>query len=321
MQNHKNSSQAIYNEIKLAKKILLISHQKPDGDTLGANFALAAYLRQIGKTADSFCFDPLPAYLKFLPQSEKLSSDHLLFQQSYDLIIIVDSSNLEMTGVKELLAVIKAPKKIINIDHHVSNPHYGDINLVINDSSSTCEIVYRLLKDWQINWTADIAQNLACGIMTDTGGLKNPGTSYQAVTAVSELVNLGANLAKITKQALQNTKLNQLKLWGRALERLTKSPNYSLVYTWLTQKDYQECQASEEDSEGLSNFLHILKEGEVILVLKESQNGLIRGSLRTSSDIDLSQLAGLFGGGGHKKAAGFSLPGKLVYDNNKLRII
>ena len=321
MQNYKTTSQAIFREIQTAKKILLVSHQKPDGDTLGANFALATYLLKIGKEVDSFCFDQMPTYLKFLPQSDLLNSDHLLFTKQYDLIITVDCSNLELTGVKELINLLPQPKKIINIDHHVSNPFYGDINLVINNSSSTCEIIYRLFKDWRINWNQAIAQNLACGIITDTSGLKNPSTNYQAVAAISDLINKGANINKIIKNTLQNIKLSQLKLWGRALERLTKSENHQLVYTWLTRKDYQECEASEEDSEGLSNFLHILKEGEIILVLKESLDGFVRGSLRTTSNIDLTKLAELFGGGGHKKAAGFSLPGKLAYDNNRLRII
>jgi phosphoesterase RecJ-like protein len=120
---------------------------------------------------------------------------------------------------------------------------------------------------------------------------------------------------------LNKPRLNQLKLWGRAFERLTKSNKYKLVYTWLSIKDYEECEATEDDSDGLSNFLHILKEGEVIMVLRETEENMIRGSLRTTSDIDLTKIAGIFGGGGHKKAAGFSLPGKLVYDNNKLRII
>ena len=321
MYNHKNISQSIKKSIIQADKILIVSHRRPDGDTLGANLALAIYLKKLGKEVTSFCVDSLPQSLAFLPNSHLLTNDHLIFREKYDLIIVVDSSNYELTAIKELLNALPTKYTLINIDHHVSNPQYGNINLVLTDSSSTCEIIYRLLKDWSIVWDKDIASNLACGIITDTGGLKNAATSYHAIAAVADLIAKGANIHKIINLSLNKPRLSQLKLWGRALERLNKSDKYNLVYTWLGHQDYQECEATEADSEGLSNFLHILKEAEIIMVLRESDNNMIRGSLRTSSDVDLTKLAGLFGGGGHKKAAGFDLPGKLVYDNNELRIV
>lgn len=321
MENHRNISQSIWQKIKQATEILIVSHRNPDGDTIGANLALTIHLKKIGKSTTSFCFDPLPQSLKFLPQNHLLTDEHLVFTKNYDLIIILDCSNLELSAIEKLIATFKTPPTLINIDHHISNPRYGDINLVLPDTSSTCELLYRLLSDWQISWDKDIATNLACGILTDTGGLKNPSTNYLAISAVAKLISYGANINKIIQKTISQTTVNKLKLWGRALERLKKIDKYNLVYTWLTQQDFIDCQVDETVSEGLSNFLHILNEGKITMVLKETNNQMIKGSLRTSSDIDLTKFASQLGGGGHKKASGFSLPGRLEYANNKLRIV
>ncbi|MBT6690969.1 bifunctional oligoribonuclease/PAP phosphatase NrnA [Candidatus Parcubacteria bacterium] len=321
MQNHKLTSQAIYQQIDRAHKILLISHRNPDGDTLGSNFAMFNFLKNQGKEVTSFCVDPVPNYLNFLPDSHNLSNDHRVFTKTYDTVITLDCSTIELTAAEYLLQAIPSKYTFINIDHHVSNPGYGDISLVSPQTSSTAELLHNLFMDWKIEWNENIATNLACGVITDTGGLKNPATSYQSLSATSDLVNKGANIHKIMNVTLNQTSINKLKLWGRALERLTKVEKYNLVYTFITIKDFEECQADEDASEGMSNFLHVLKEGEVILVLREVGNNTIKGSLRTTGKIDLTKIAGLFGGGGHRKAAGFSLSGKLDYDNNKLRII
>lgn len=321
MQNHKNISQQIYQEISQAKSILLISHQKPDGDTLGANLAFFTYLKRLGKEVHSFCLDRIPKYFEFLPYSHLITTDHKIFTVNYDLVITIDCASLDYAGIDKLITALPSNYQLINIDHHVTNPRYGDLNLVIDNASSASEIVYRLFKDWQIDWEQDIATALLCGLVTDTDGFKNAGTSYQALSAAAHLVNCGAKTHQIVQKALNNTNLNSLRLWGLALSRLKKSSRYDLIYTYITQQDLTDCQVETNASEGIINFLHILKEGKIIMLLKEEPDGLIKGSLRTTSQVDLTKLAAIFGGGGHKKAAGFSLPGRLVYDNNKLRII
>lgn len=321
MHNHKAISQDIFQILGQSQDVLLISHKKPDGDTLGANLGLLTYLETQNKNVVSFCLDSVPDNLQFLPNSHKLSTDHLAFNKKYDAVIILDSSNLEYAGVNQLISALQPGYKLINIDHHLSNPQFGDINLVLDDASSTCEVVYRLLSDWQIDWDKDIATCLLTGIITDTNGFKNGATNYQALASASALINHGAKTQEIIKISLNKIDIDNLRLWGLALERLQKINKYNIIYTWLTQEDFKNCNTKESASEGLANFLHILKEGQIIMVLTEKDDGTVKGSLRTTSDIDLTKLAALFGGGGHKKAAGFSLPGKLVYDNNKLRII
>jgi len=320
MQNHKTTSQSIYQHLENARDILIVSHQKPDGDTLGANLALHKLLKKQNKNITSFCLDPVPKNLKFLPFSQHLSNDHTVFTKSYDTIIVVDSGSLDYAGIDKLISAVPSDYTMINIDHHASNPHYGDINLVITEASSTAEVLYRLFMDWQIDWSQEIANALVCGMVTDTGGFKNPATTYQSLDAASDLVSKGANPHQIMNLTINNTDIASLRLWGRALERLKKNTKYDLVYTFITKQDLIDCGASESASEGLANFLHILKDGKISMVLKETSSGYVKASLRTTGDTDLAKLAQAFGGGGHKKASGFSLPGKLVYDNNKLRI-
>lgn len=320
MLNYHLSSQAILQEIQKAEKILIISHQKPDGDTLGANLALRKYLANLGKDVHSFCDSEIPDYLKFLPGSHLVSHDHLLFTKKFDLVITVDCATIQLTAAEQLLEVMP-PHLLINIDHHSSNPEYADLNLVLTEASSTAEVIYRLLADWQITFDQEIATNLACGLITDTSGFKNPATSYSALNIAAKLFQHGANLHQLLKITNRSQNIDHLILWGRALERLQKVEKYNLVFTYLTQADLVETNNDESAIGGISNFLHILKEGKIILVLTETKNNLIKGSLRTTSEIDVAKIAQLFGGGGHKKAAGFSLPGKLVCDNNRLKVV
>lgn len=321
MQNHKTISENIKQEINKANNILIISHQKPDGDTLGSNLAFVTYLKKQNKNVASFCTHPLPEKFKFLPNSHHMSDDHRLFTKKYDLIITVDCASLDYAGVANLMTALPDGYTLINIDHHITNPHFGDINLVIADASSNAEILYRLFKDWGIEWDNDLATNISCGMITDTNGFTNAATNYQCLSAISKMVRQGAKPHHIAKNVLGNIDISNLRLWGRALERLRKSDKYNLIYTWFSRQDFEECQVNENATEGIVNFLHVLKDAKIIMVLTEMPNNTIKGSLRTVENIDLSKVAKFFGGGGHKKAAGFSLPGKLVYDNNKIQII
>ncbi len=322
MQNYKDTSQAILQSIEQANTILLISHKKPDADTLGSNLALYQLLKKKkNKNVSSFCIDPVPKNLEFMPYSHKIEDNHLLFRKKFDLIIAVDSGSLEYAGVKNLIDSMQYTPKIINIDHHASNPYYGDINLVIKDASSACEIIHRLFKDWNVEYTKEIAENLACGLITDTGGFKNPATSYQCLKIAGKLNQKGANIHKIVNKTLNSNDITNLKLWGIAFSRIEKIKKYDLVYTHLTKQDLKDCNANINDTEGLVNFLHIIKEGKITMVLQEDEDGYIKGSLRTTKNINLAKLAQALGGGGHEKAAGFTLSGRLEYVKNKLKVI
>lgn len=301
-----------------AERILAITHQKPDGDGLGALSALAGFLSFHKKDYRLFCLDPVPANYDFIPLLHRVSADQNLFSQIFDVVVVLDSGDLKYAGIEQLLPKLPAKFILINIDHHVTNPGYGDINMVMPDKSSVSEIMYNLLRQWQFPINKDIATALLNGIMFDTGAFSNAATGLSSLEAASHLLNLGARSKEINENQLRNKSVSLLKLWGRAFERLTYNPAYDLAFTVITQQDIAECQASQEASEGISNFLNELAGVKVALVLKEKEDGTIKGSLRTTfNDVDVSLLAKSFGGGGHKKAAAFSLPVTLIYQDNR----
>ena len=211
----------------------------------------------------------------------------------------------------------------INIDHHVTNGNHGEHNLVIDDASSTCEVLHHFL-DYKKAINKNIAACLLTGIITDTGGFQNMATTPLAVSIASRLMKKGVNINQITKFTLQQKPVNTLKLWGRALSRLKINKKDNVISTIITKKDLDDCNANEEALEGISNFLNEMDEAQngVVMVLSERELGIIKGSLRTTNElIDVSKLAIILGGGGHKKAAGFSIDGNLKETKDGWKIV
>ncbi len=314
MSDHPATFTKIHDAIKGAKEILLIAHQKPDGDTLGANLAMANWLRDEGRHFHIFCAHPVPPHFQYLPLWEHVkTTEEELVRIPFDVVIALDSSSLTYAGADALVAKLKGKPTIINIDHHGTNPHFGELNVVDPEASSCTVLVYRFLQHIGARVSQDISTCLLTGILTDTGGFSNMGTTHEAMDIASELLKRGAKFRAITNHTVRNKTVNSLKLWGRALDRLTRHAN-GIVSTVITQADIVECNATEEDMEGISNFLNALQDAKVIMVLKE-RDGEVKGSLRTTDpDVDVAAMAKeWFGGGGHKKAAGFSVRGRLEH--------
>lgn len=305
-----------------ANRVLMITHQNPDGDGLGAISAMASYLSSLSKDYQLFCLDPVPEAYQFLPLVHQITTNQSVFNEQFDLIIVLDSGDLEYAGINELIKDFNYQYTLINIDHHITNKGYGDINLVLPEKSSVSEIIYNLFRIWQFPITKEVATALLNGIIFDTGAFSNAATYLSSLEAASHLLNLGARHKEISEHQLRNKSLGLLKLWGRAFERLTYNQKYDLAFTVITQKDIMGCQVPQEATEGISNFLNELSGAKVALVLKENDDGSIKGSLRTTyDDVDVGKLAQVWGGGGHQKAAGFLVKGKLVYDGDRWKIV
>jgi bifunctional oligoribonuclease and PAP phosphatase NrnA len=249
-----------------------------------------------------------------------LYTDEEVARIPFDLIIFIDSSSLSYSGVSPLLEKIKGEPVIVNIDHHPTNPGFGKINLVEAAASSAAELVFQFFENQQIQITRDMATCLLTGILTDTGGFSNMGTTQSSMEIASKLLGYGAKFTTITNFTVRNKTVNTLKLWGKALDRLTRHAD-GVVSTVIAQADLVECDATDEDLEGIANFLNALQDAKIIMVLKEDPAGFVKVSLRTTQEnVDVSVLAQKFGGGGHKKAAGFSVPGKLIHTPTGWRI-
>ncbi len=301
----------IHEKIKRANAVLIVPHQNADGDALGSACAMFEYLQKLGIKAGIFCVTPVNPKLIFLPHCEKLQTDpDILIDQDWDLIIVVDSGDLQYAGVAHLLK--DHPAEIINIDHHHTNGKFGHHNLVIPTASSTAEVVYRFLRHNQIRISHRMATALLTGIITDTDNFTNAATNDIAMSAAGDLIRRGGNLNLINEHTVRNKTINLLRLWGDVLNRLEKHLRLDLVYTFITQADLKKHQVTENESEGVANFLNNLDEGKMSLILKETADEKIKGSFRTTKDdVDVSALAKKLGGGGHKKAAGFTTTGTI----------
>lgn len=296
--------------LKKSERIVILSHRQPDGDTVGANLALKHALQQWDKTVLSACIDPPPEYTLILPGAYDYVNDFEM--EGVDLLIAVDCGAHYMTRFHEKKPEILSKKiPFINIDHHPSNDQFGTHNLVHETAAAAVFIVYHLLRYLDLRLTRDIATCLLLGLYFDTGSFMHSNTTPEVLAMAQDLLNQGADFKKIVKAMFHSNPVSQLKLWGRVLRRARLNERGAVVSA-VTHQDIRECGGNLEELSGVIDFLNSVPESKFSLLLSEDGFGNIKGSLRTQhEDVDLSRLAALFGGGGHKKASGFSMPGHL----------
>jgi len=306
----KQTARQIEKQLKKSAKITLVIHQNPDGDALGSAAAMAGYLSRSKSEPAIFCATPVPPQLRFLPFAEKISGDKNIFSEEIDTILLLDCGDLRYAGLADIIP--RHPAFVINIDHHPTNEKYGHINLVVPEAASTTEILYSFFKHINARLDRSMATALLTGIVNDTDNFSNPATSENSLAVAGELLRAGANLNLIHNWIVKNKTISVLKLWGLVLQRLNKNENLDMAYTFLTKKDILQYGIDDSETEGISNFLNKLDGARISLLIKETMDGKIKGSFRTTrDDADVSALAKKMGGGGHKKAAGFTADGTI----------
>lgn len=304
-------------------KFLLIGHEHPDGDCIGSMVALKEALIDMKKEVDLALKDPVPTPFLFLVTENNIKQDFLV--GDYETIILLDNGDLKRTGFySRLMDLKKSKQKIINIDHHQKNDIWklADINYINEDASSTSEIVFDLFYGLDVEITAKIATAILTGIFTDTGGFQHSNTSSRVFQVISELMKKGGSLKKIESNVNNSRNASMLKLWGIALERLNFNRKYRILTSVLTKDDIKNSEASEDEVMGLVNLMNSVPEARATLLIYETSSGKIKGSLRTEKDdLNMADLARYLGGGGHKKAAGFALDGKITKVGSGWRIV
>lgn len=304
-----------------ANRIGIVLHKNPDGDTLGSGTAIYHWLKQKEKDVFLFCVDAPEPGLCFIPGSTDVQTDPtLILNEKADLLIAVDGASPDYNGLEKLLAQTNRKPTIINIDHHQTNKGYGDLNLVIPDADATADIVARMLIELDVPLTPDIATCCLTGILTDTSHFSNAATTKTGMETAGHLIKAGARMTQINRKILQTKTLSTLRLWGRALDHLQHVPEKQMVVTYITQEDLKACDANEESTAGISNFLNeTCGSADIILVFTEQKDGTLKGSLR-SIKTDVAAIAKKLGGGGHIRAAGFSVNGKIEKTKKGFRI-
>ncbi len=311
-----------YQKIKSAKNILLVTHARPDGDAVSSVCAMMLLLEELAISYTASCLHTAPKQLLFLPLAEKIQAnlDTLDFS-SYDLIIALDCGSLNRTNLDKQINKRADKQFVIEFDHHPKIDDYADLEIRIPTSSSTAEVLYGFFKENFIKINKKIANCILTGILTDTGNFLYPSTTEKTVSIASEMLLCGAKYPLITEETWRNKSLGAMKLWGKAMGALEINKKYNIAYTVLSKKDIKECGSSDEEMEGIAGFLSNLYGVKGLMLLREVEGGAIKGSLRTSqAGIDVSSLARYLGGGGHKKASGFFLKGKMVNKNGKWRV-
>ena len=220
--------------------------------------------------------------------------------------------------------IISREKKqtVIEFDHHPKVDDFSDIELRDVEAASTTEVLYDFFTSNNIKINKVRATSILTGISTDTGNFIYPSTSEKTVSISSEMLVRGARLPNIIESTWRNKTLGGMKIWGRAIENLEINKEYNIAVAVLTKEDIKECGAKDEELEGISGFLSNMEGARGLLLLTESDDGYIKGSLRSSSDsLDVSKIARAFGGGGHVKAAGFKIKGSLEKSGNSWKIV
>lgn len=305
--NH--TAKQILEAVQKANTLLLIPHQNPDGDALGASSAFGLWLTSMRKDFYYYCKTNASPRFSYLP-IEKLTTDQNIWEQPFDVIIVFDSGDLRYAGVDEQIAKIRKNVTVINIDHHATNEYFGDLNFVDIKASSTSEMVQRFFAINHISLQKEIATSLLTGFITDTDNFTNAATSSFALSSVSNLIKNGGNMVPIQNRVYKNISIPALKVWGSMLSRLSHEIELDSIYTYISLTDIEGAQIAESDIEGLANFMNMIEDGKTKIILKEIEPNYWKGSFRTTrDDHDVSAFAKALGGGGHKKAAGFKVQG------------
>ncbi len=297
--------------IRSASRIVCICHRNPDGDAVGSLLGMGQLIEHCFSRKEVFfqCVDPPPESFRFLQGALRMRSDY-----SYrcgDAAIILDCGEPKLTEMMESHPMLfNGSMPTIELDHHPRNPLFATVNIVLPDAASTCEIVVMLSDALGWSLTPDIATCLLTGVFTDTGGLLHSNTSPAVYRTVARLMRSGARREEIVRNVFRTAKLSTLKLWGRVLEKISITHEGGAISA-VTEGDFRASGADYSELTGAVDYVNAVPGMRFSLILSE-RDGTVKGSLRTlRDDIDVSAMAAKFSGGGHRKAAGFALPGKL----------
>jgi len=306
-------AQQIYRKLLEAKHPLFLLDERIDGDSLGSCLAMADHFLSLGKEIAIYTVQPIPERYQFLPHLHLCTTDvTLLADPTIDLIVFFDCS--DTTFVKQITTSIPAEPLVINIDHHATNSLFGHYNYVVTHASATAAVIYSIFRQNNIVPSKQAATCLLTGLCFDTTSFTNDATDQQAFFIASELIRLGAKSQEVVRSIIANRSIATLRVWGVALERLRAHKLYGVVSTFITRADMEEHGVSDEEVDGLANFLHFVSDAHTLFLLKETAEGGVKASMRSTAR-DISKIAKLFGGGGHKKAAGFTIPQSYLAQN------
>lgn len=299
----------VWATLRSAPRVVILTHANPDADAVASLLALKAVLEHHGQPVEGVVGDgALPDPLRFLPGADTLGSPDQIDIAQTDLLVTVDCADEMRVGplYDEHPDWFDGSVPLVNIDHHVTNTRFGTTNLIDPEAAATCEVLTMLFLTVGITIDADLATCLLAGMQGDTLGLRTPSTTSRTLRISAELLDRGADLDTVVDHLFRVKPFSTIKLWGLVLNRAERLGD--LVWTQITPEILAESEAVAAEGEGIVNFLAGTKGSRVAALLYEQPDGW-RISLRSvREDVDVAELARLYGGGGHSRAAGCRIP-------------
>ncbi|ABR31372.1 DHH family phosphoesterase [Thermosipho melanesiensis] len=293
-----------------AQKILVVGHIMPDGDDISSVLSLFLGLKSLGKQVVAAIDWKIPSYffeieeVKYIKNYEEID----VYDFNPDIIVILDASSPDRVG---RFSDVLNDFKVIVIDHHATNTYFGDINWVDSTYAATAQMVLRVNKELQVEYDERLSLINLMGIETDTGFFRYSNANERVFRDVASLISLGAKPDFIARMILENRRLEQFKLLSRMIDNLKLECDGKLAYSYLSKKDYEEFNCTDEDSGGFVGEIRSIKGVEVAIFFYEYVKGEVHISFRSKEWFDVSKVAFTLGGGGHPRAAGVTLNGNL----------
>jgi len=293
-----------------ANRILVLSHMRPDGDAIGSQLALALALRKLGKKVTAWNEDGLPDSFAFLRDSELITRPPVGEKRTFDLVIVADTASKSRVGV--CLDVIDSVGPWVNIDHHTSNPGYGDLNVVDPAAPATGQVIFEILQS--LRWPLDesIADALFLAISTDTGSFRYRNTSDRTFEVTAELVRAGVDVGSISQKIYESYPKRRVLLLGELLQTAEFDLNDQIASFSLTLAIRDRLGIEPTDTDGLIDVLRSVETVIVAIFFEELPGDRVRISVRSKDPrVDVNKICAEFGGGGHQQAAGARIRGKM----------
>lgn len=303
----------ILKEIKNAEKIVILTHESPDGDAIGSSLATQFLVQELGKKADVI----IPEYSRlfnFLPNASDILKESSV--EKYDLAITVDCADEKRIAQKQYFQ--NATRTIV-IDHHGSNQMYGDFNFVNPVSPACCEVLVGIFQYFDIKISKEIGTCLVTGIITDTGGFSHQGTNPETFEFTADLIRIGVNIPDIYKRVLRTNTRANFELAKRVSNRMEFLEDGKVTFTYINTKDEEEVGAEPGDHEGLVEIGRDIEGVEVsIFIRQKEKENKYKVSMRSGNNVNVSDICFVFGGGGHPRAAGCLIQGTVEEVKEKI---
>lgn len=303
--------------IKSAENIALFCHVNCDGDAVGSLFALKKVLEEFGKKVTAFIDTKIPERLKFMPEIYQAEYLTEFENRNFDLYVSLDCGDLARLGV--FAEIFEKAENTISIDHHTSNTRFAKENLVVPDASATGEIIFELVSAGNLLISKETATLIYGAIASDTGSFQYSNTSSKTHKIASQLIELGADSVMVNKKLFDTLQVNEIKIQGYAMNSFELYEDGKICFVGITKEKMDEIGCLYEDVEGIAGFPRSVAGVEIGLLAKEWKKNLFKISIRCNEYADATSIAGKFGGGGHIRAAGCTIEGRL--DEVKEKIV